>query len=238
MRVNYQSFEFVLKPQENIILPAYKGSTFRGGFGNVFRRIVCALKKNDCKDCLLKEKCIYSYVFETPPPAETKVMKKYTAAPHPFIIEPPVDRKRAYTPNDVIKFNLVLVGRALEYLPYFIYTFNELGGIGIGKGRGKYLLEKVSADSKRIYSSETKVIDPFSKITCAIPFEAICDDCSRKSLLTLEFLTPTRVVRNADLVLDLEFDILIRQLLRRIALLAYFHEGHDTSSIDFKGIIE
>gem|GEM_PF-4182241 len=34
-------------------------------------------------------------------------------------------------------------GRATDYLPYFIYALDELGRIGIGKGKGKYELRQV-----------------------------------------------------------------------------------------------
>lgn len=112
MLISYSAFEFFIKPSEDIILPAYKGSTFRGGFGNAFKRVVCALKKNTCNDCLLKERCIYSYIFETPPPSHTKVMTKYTTAPHPFIIEPPDGKKLSYTPDDMLVFRLTLIGKA------------------------------------------------------------------------------------------------------------------------------
>jgi hypothetical protein len=117
----------------------------RGGFGNAFRRVVCALKKTDCADCILKEKCVYSYIFETPPPSNTKIMRKYTSAPHPFIIEPPPEKRRGYTPGDELSFGLTLIGRAIDYLPYFIYTFSELGNIGIGKAKGKYELKTVTS---------------------------------------------------------------------------------------------
>jgi len=30
-----------------------------------------------CGTCMLKEKCVYSYVFETPPPSDTSRMRKY-----------------------------------------------------------------------------------------------------------------------------------------------------------------
>ena len=36
-------------------------------------------------DCLLRNQCIYSYVFETPVPDDAQMMRKYTVAPHPFI---------------------------------------------------------------------------------------------------------------------------------------------------------
>ncbi|MBI5639738.1 MAG: hypothetical protein HZA17_04860 [Nitrospirae bacterium] len=139
MIINYQSYLFSLSAKDIIVLPAYKGSTFRGGFGNAFKKIVCALKKNACTDCLLKEKCVYSYIFETPPPSDTKMMTKYTNAPHPFIINPPLEKKRAYKPEEDIRFGLTLIGKAVDYLSYFVYTFDELGKIGIGKDRGKYV---------------------------------------------------------------------------------------------------
>ncbi len=145
IKLPFKKFEFQLIPEEPIILPSYKGSTLRGGFGNAFKRVVCALKKNDCADCILKEKCVYSYIFETPPPSDTKIMRKYISAPHPFIIEPPPERKRGYTPKDEITFGITLIGRAIDYLPYFIYTFDELGKMGIGKGRGRYELKRVKS---------------------------------------------------------------------------------------------
>jgi hypothetical protein len=97
-----------------MLLPSYKGSTLRGGFGHAFRRVVCAIKSRECTDCLLKEKCVYSYIFETPPSADTKIMRKYKSAPHPFIIEPPTGQRRGYTPEDELTFGLTLIGRAID----------------------------------------------------------------------------------------------------------------------------
>ncbi|MBI5307121.1 MAG: CRISPR system precrRNA processing endoribonuclease RAMP protein Cas6 [Planctomycetes bacterium] len=257
-------------PKEPIILPSYKGSTLRGGFGNAFRRVVCALKKNDCGDCILKEKCVYSYVFETPPPSDTKIMRKYKSAPHPFIIEPPPEKRRGYTTENEITFGLTLIGRAIDYLPYFIYTFDELGKIGIGKGRGTYELNRVmsyesrvkneenservipapdydirrqgpagiqDSNSNIIYDSDTKTLKPFemSHLSLAFNSEPITHN---SSLLTLSFQTPARIIYDSHLTLDLEFHMLIRQLLRRMSLLAYFHCGLDASDWDFRGIIE
>jgi hypothetical protein len=111
-------------------LPPYSGSTLRGGFGHAFRRIVCALKGKECTDCLLRDQCIYAYVFETPVPDDAQMMRKYTVAPHPFILEPSVKNQRTYKEGEDLSFGLTLIGRATDYLPYFIYTFDELGRIG------------------------------------------------------------------------------------------------------------
>lgn len=249
MRLDYKSFTFTIRAKDAIVLPSYKGSTFRGGFGNAFRRVVCALKKNDCSACLLKERCIYSYIFETPPPSQTKVMTKYTTAPHPFIIEPPNEKRLSYAPDDTLTFRLTLIGKAIDYLPYFIYSFEELGNIGIGKGRGRFELAEVksrdseagSQDTKSseniIYSSDSKTLKTSEKSFIDLNFDSGLSAGDSK-LITLDFLTPARIIYDNHLLLDLEFHIIIRQLLRRIALLAYFHCGHDTSEIDFNGIIE
>ena len=104
-------FQLTITPVDSLSLPAYKGSTFRGGFGHTLRRILCAVRRETCSDCLLREKCVYSYIFETPPPAGTKIMRKYRTAPHPFVIEPPEEDNRLYSPGEELSFGLVLVGR-------------------------------------------------------------------------------------------------------------------------------
>jgi CRISPR-associated endoribonuclease Cas6 len=234
--IPYKQFTFKLIAKEPLILPPYKGSTLRGGFGNALRKTVCTLRKNNCHDCLLKEKCVYSYIFETPPPSDTKIMRKYETAPHPFIIEPPAERRRGYKPDNEITFKLTLIGKAIDYLPYFIYTFDELGKIGIGKGRGKYKLKEALAGGRKIYSHKTKTLKSFSisKITIPMPLNT---RGSKTNTLTLKFLTPTRIVYSGRLTLDLEFHVLIRNLLRRVALIYYFHAGGDPSDWQFNEII-
>src|SRR2546430_12385989 len=49
-------------------------------------------------------------------------MRKYTAAPHPFLLEPP---RAAET--DVHEVGLTLIGRGNVYLPYLIHAFQRAG---------------------------------------------------------------------------------------------------------------
>lgn len=228
-------FRFTIVPSELLVLPSYKGSTFRGAFGHAFRRIICVIRKADCSECLLKEKCVYSYVFETPPPSDAKIMRKYKAAPHPFIVEPPQEKRVGYKPGDEIAFGLTLVGRAVDYLPYFIYAFDEMGRLGIGKGKGKFRLKDVSHAGDVIYDSDIKTIKAFKPAALDI---CVGDTGHNAKKVTLNFLTPTRISYAGHLTLDLEFHILIRNLLRRLALLLYFHCNGDPSAWNFRDIIE
>ena len=235
----FAQFQFVLSAEDCINLPVYKGSTFRGGFGHAFKKIVCVNREKICSTCLLKGKCVYSYVFETPPPPDTSKMRKYPFAPHPFTITPPLEEKRDYQIGETLSFELTLVGKSIDYLPYFIYTFDELGRMGIGKGKGKYQLEEVRSrgDPKKedtIYSSKDKIL---RNLYGTVKIQDLEPSDLSPSILSLTFLTPTRLKFDVRLSPTLEFHILFRNLLRRISLLSYFHCGEELN-LDFKGLIE
>lgn len=256
MQITYQRFTLTIEAIDELHLPYYKGSTFRGGFGNAFRRVVCALKRNDCSDCLLKSRCIYAYVFETFPQggAEIMNMNKYEKVPHPFVIEPPEGigdvKERIIQPGRKIDFGLILIGRATEYFPYFIYTFDELGRIGIGKGRGRYrlsIVNKLSKDGEAVcgeagivatpvYIESQRAIKRCESDRIDIPEDFKPDE--RIEEITLEFISPLRIKYNRDLVVTPEFHILIRNLLRRLGLLYYFHCGNHAPSWDHRAIIK
>ena len=153
-------FEFLIKSLDTLHLPEYKGSALRGGFGHAFRKVVCALRSKECPECLLREKCIYSYVFETPPPADTRLMRKYPSAPHPFVLTPPLEDDRIYEAGETLRFQLTLIGKAIDYLPYFLYTFEELGKMGLGKGEGTVLARR-SESPVRIFRGEGRKEDLF-----------------------------------------------------------------------------
>ena len=135
-------YRFTIKPQRELILPPYKGSTFRGGFGHAFRHAVCVERKKECAGCSLRSKCVYSYVFETSVLQE-EGKQHDKDVPHPFIIEPPLDQRQHYGVDDRLDFGLVLIGRAVDYMPYFIFAFEEVGRVGVGKNKGQYSIEKV-----------------------------------------------------------------------------------------------
>jgi CRISPR-associated endoribonuclease Cas6 len=235
----FARFLFFLKALTHIRLPAYKGSTLRGGFGHAFKKVVCVKREKTCTSCLLKGKCVYSYVFETPPPQDTSKMRKYPFAPHPFIITPPLEERRDYEEGESFSFELTLIGRSIEYLPYFIYTFEELGKMGIGKALGKYELSEVRANGKQgnaeiIYSAREKILKNSYAVQKA---EDLNHFLHSPSALKLNFLTPTRLKYEGSLAPRLEFHILFRNLLRRISLLSYFHCDEELN-VDFKGLIE
>jgi len=237
---------FDLQILARLELPSYIGSTLRGVFGRAFRRVSCSFERKSCSSCLLKNTCAYSYVFETPVPVATDKMRKYTSVPHPFVIEPPlfprVERSLKVQPGDAMTFNLVLIGKSINYLPYFILAFIDAGKMGLGRTRGKFKVSRVIAvdgtsQGFTVYKENEEFLSPcFPAVTWKDIDERVKDLAGSKRLL-FRFVTPTRLVFQEDLVQNLSFHQLFRTLIRRLSLLSYFHT--DTPlDIGFADLIE
>jgi hypothetical protein len=162
------------------------GNVLRGAFGWAFKRACCVVEHRDCGHCLLHRQCAYAYVFETAPPPESARLRKLTDLPRPFVFEPAGSDEgwvtgdegqatdddpsrithhasRITPPADELPFSLVLIGRAIEYLPYFVFTFLELGRRGLGPERIPFQVQTVTADlpdggSALVYSSEDETL--------------------------------------------------------------------------------
>ncbi|MGB9863628.1 MAG: CRISPR system precrRNA processing endoribonuclease RAMP protein Cas6 [Candidatus Saccharicenans sp.] len=237
MQFKYQKYSFTLKARETIEMPPYKGSTLRGGFGTSFKRIVCLFRNKQCRECQLNGECAYSYIFETPAINTSSAFRieSSEAVPHPFIIEPPLERTQVYEAGSEFSFNLILIGKATKYLLYFIMAFEQLGELGIGKGRGRYELVKVEVGDSLVYSGSDRITTPVELKSIEVPEEIIP---AEEGSLMINFLTPTRIKFNREYVNKIEFFVLITSLMRRLALLYIFHCDGNPPSWDHRLIIE
>ena len=223
--MKFSKYRFIIKPEKELILPPYKGSTIRGGFGHVLRSALCVERQTECADCVNKNGCIYSYIFETSVTLIGENGGRNEEIPHPFIIEPPLDKRQHYGINNRLEFDLIIIGRAVDYYPYLIFAFEELGRRGLGKNNGKYSLDKVISFNNNqkflIYDGESHVKDEFHVIDSVDLFrEAEKLDYKK---ITFHFLTPTRIKYNGKYVSDINFEIIIRNLLRRLSSLSESH---------------
>lgn len=243
-------YELVLEAgQQGLNLPVYKGSTLRGGFGNVFRRICCSQPTGQCSNCLVNQTCPYARIFEPSPPPDAVVLKKYSNIPRPFVIEPPLEEKTVYQPGEQLTFGLVLIGQAIAYLPYFVLAFKELGQIGLGKGRLPYTLREVRAclfgrgeDAAVYQAGHNRVLLVDNAVTLAELLQLSVNQrqCGIGHVISIDFCTPTRLKYDQALVSDLDFHVLIRNLLRRISTLYYFYHDQEPGSenVDYRELTE
>ena len=235
----YGKYQFICRFEDEARLPPFKGSTVRGLLGHALRRVVCALKHQQCADCLLRRDCLYARMFGLPPPTE-KAAANASAEPHPFVLEPPLEEKTVYHPGETITIGLILFGEINRKLPYFIYAFDEMGKIGMGKRvggcRGRFKLEQVHYGEKMVVydPSEGNIRLPESLQELTLekrPAEATAN------VLDVELLTPLRFKSNGHLEDELPFDQLVRLSLRRVSsLLGAFGDGEP--SLDYRGLID
>lgn len=240
--LSFGRFTVMFVPETSLRLPAYAGGMFRGAFGLALQRVVCVTRTYDCPPCLLKDRCLYPYVFETPPPTGTRIMRKYPAAPHPFVLEPPGPGGTVLPAGSPFPLGLTLFGKALRYLPHFVFAFERLGQAGLGSHRVRCAVSRVEGglDGQRwvLFSSEERALrtsDPFEEsVSLDLSTPTGENGSGTRSQLTLEVLTPLRIMFEERLSSGLPFHVLVRSLLRRLAHLSYFHCGGDPKVVPFR----
>ncbi|MCC5872274.1 MAG: CRISPR system precrRNA processing endoribonuclease RAMP protein Cas6 [Gammaproteobacteria bacterium] len=223
-------YRFRFRALSRIALPPFSGSTWRGVFGMALKDSVCVTRQATCHRCLLVRHCSYSYLFETPPPPDTEKMRRYNAAPHPFLIEPHSDVEiRA---NESFGVDAVLIGKGNDYLPFVVHALRAAGEQGIGRANGRFVLESLALEAG---SRWREFYAPGDALEIPDPTLIEAAECPQRVRVVLQ--TPLRLQRQGRL-LDaerFEFPAFFSSILRRLSMLRYFHT--DTPlEVDFKGL--
>lgn len=232
----FARYRFSYTVLEPLRLPPYKGNVFRSQFGYTLRDITCIGDADACETvCQFPEQCVYSRCFETPVPDNSLLLGGQTFAPHPFVLEPPRSGKLEYAPDDRLACDLILIGEAINILPWMVFTFDQIGKkrIGLRGERGRCRLERVESLPARendapetIYTAETQMLMREGVILRPADVMAHSDRHVANGI-EVDFRTPTSIKVAGRWTSDLRFEIFIRNLLRRIRLLSYFHCGED-----------
>ena len=215
---------FEIKAENDVFLPEYKGSTFRGVFGHIFKDVMCISHTGECNSCSFDKVCMFKKVFDSPPPSNSLKLRNYSAVPHPYVIEPPLDQKNFYKKNEIIKFSLILIGQVISLFPYFAYSFGLAGKKGIGRQKkGKFIITKIMnyKDGELLYYYKNDELKPLNGFYAIDDF--IQENNNENFSVNLKFITPTRIIFNEKLVSEPEFHMYIRNALRRITNLNFFH---------------
>ncbi|MEI7812938.1 MAG: CRISPR system precrRNA processing endoribonuclease RAMP protein Cas6 [Ignavibacteria bacterium] len=221
-------FIFNLEASEDMRLPEYKGSMFRGAFGWSFRNAVCVTKKSSCSDCMLMNQCAYFKIFETEAPDNNIwFLKGVRKTPHPFIIHPPPEDKRDYKKGEVLKVGLTIFGEMVKYFPFFVYTFQQMGKQGLSVNRNKFRLTGVSSINNEgkeelVFEVATdRLTTEYQQIKAD---ESSSEQSSDIKEFTLEFLTPARLQKEGTTLSNpcrVTLELLVALLERRYYSLSH-----------------
>ncbi len=236
-------YRFYLETLTPLELQPFKGSALRGGFGYLFKQLVCAGPEPCGQTCRRVNSCPYGYIFETSPPEGAEALRNFSEVPRPFVIEPPEDRRKLIPPGQRLDFGLTLIGKGMGYLPYFVAVFRELGRAGLGASRGRYRLAAVEAvrpyqrEISLLYRDGTEVV---GGVELAVTAEMALERAAAlpTGRLELELLTPARLKHEGRWVgQGPPFAVVVKTLLSRVSSLSYFHCGAPFEA-DFRGLID
>lgn len=224
-----------LRANTPITFNQYSGSAWRGLFGHALKRVACVTRERDCKACLLYRNCVYSYIFETPTPLHAEYMKRYTAAPHPFVLTPPFDLRSA-RPGEIIELDLVLIGKGIAHLPYIVHALATAGQRGIGPTKGQYDLHSVSQETSLGSNEWIDIYIDEQLQQSSVPPLKIPPLPER---VAIAFRSPLRLTHQNRYMKPATFQFggIISNLLRRYSMLSYFH-GDTPIEWDFKSLVE
>ena len=248
-------FRFKLVPEQPLRVPVLnKGNMLRGGFGHAFRRLCCVPQCTDTKTCPLAAICPYKAVFEPSPPPGSDRLSKNQDIPRPFVFRAPQTTQSRFQRGEPFEFELILIGRALDFLPYFVLSFRELASDGLGLNRARCTLDRVeqaiaspnglgSALGERnlTYSAPDQIVRASGSTSAGDfvnsrlrEFHASNGKESTQNI-TIRFLTPTFLRADGEVIREPKFHHVFKRLRDRINTLCTFF-GDGPLTLDFRSL--
>jgi len=217
---------------EDTSLPAAKGAMLRGGFGYAFQRSSCPQPCWGHSDtCAVAALCPYRWVFETRHPPGIQQLHDLQDIPRPFVIEPPHDDRTRYAAGDALEFGLVLIGRGIDHLPYFLFSFEQLGRMGLGRQNARARLERVEAleswqpTGSVIYQDGRVVADATNDLPTLTALAITARAAALPDNLRITLSTPLRVKARGVFIETIDLPAIVQAVCWRLNALATFHGG-------------
>ncbi len=198
---------------EDFFIPELKGSTLRGMFKTSLRRVCCALRQGRCAECVLAGKCAYALLTEHRTETGENTVLPYTISNADMEVEADGRGKR-------FAFDFLLVGSAVAYFPYVVYSFSQWSKLDVGRfqplvsdgelsrlgppkrwpraarPRGRLRLDRVKQDAgdepKEVCSTDGFLTEPDVGVLMVG-----ADPSGDAHRVEIEFLSPTRIMRKS-----------------------------------------
>ena len=209
---------FVCEATTPLKLDGYRaGTNLRGAMGIVMQRAYCAGDRNDPAHASTCPVCWLLAANEKP----GQERRGYTLTP-PLRKDVACNVSTEYQTGDRFEFGLTLFGDTLRLLPYFILTVPEMGRVGVGAGRGKFDLKQVWAFDPLTQQRECLLAEGENMVhtptlaTSDVEHHAQQMAQTMNGALSIQFLTPMRLIFNEQLLKAPDFAVFFARLLKRL----------------------
>ena len=226
-------YRFTAQVQQPLALPEYAGSLLRGQFGAALRNVACMTRQPTCPGCPLLQTCPYTRIFEAqPPPKGQHALQDFSQMPNPYVLEPPAPGARVLPAGDLLAFNIVLVGQALDQLALVVFAVQRALGQGLTRQRIPAELQRVDwldaqGHEQPVWShTQPTLADHPARLDMPALPPAMAP---ATQAITLHIHTPLRLQNQGQPVRpdQLTPRALLAAVARRAALLMEFHAAQD-----------
>ncbi len=156
--VNIAVLELVWEATQEVCLPEFVESTFRGALGRALRARACVTGADSCDACPHIAGCGYGRVWEPQP--DQNGSARFQTPPRPYIItrlDGALDGRLGR--GDRIRVQLKLMGASKHLVHQWILAARDAGRLGLGRGRGVLELSEVTAQ-RRVGAPRVLYLNP------------------------------------------------------------------------------
>ncbi len=225
---------FTVRAETPITFHDFKGSALRGAMAGYLRRTYCPEWRAEKTDPLHQALCPVCQLlsFETAPEEGGDIRR-------PFALQPPATAQNTFAPGDGFSFGLTLFGNQLTYLPYLVLAVRAMGEDGIGvagadRQRGRFQLERIDAVNPLTGATQAMLTPGAAMVqTATLPVThaqvmaaagaLAAQLAAHENKLTIEFLTPLRLIQGEHTVKTPAFFPLVKQVVLRVLDLCAQH---------------
>lgn len=160
MNLSFKRIRFVISLAKKVNFTVPIPFLFRSIIGFQLRKMYCIARTNVCPDCMFNATCVYGVIFESIVPKNNPALAGRDRISHPIII----DTDEFYgKETDKLVINIIFLGSAILYLPYFYNALLKGGESGVDRDRVTYqvsdIMEVSAAGKERSLRIDNQLID-------------------------------------------------------------------------------
>jgi hypothetical protein len=228
---------------EPLRLPENWGSTVRGAFGGALKRLVCVHPQRlECPGCPVYDDCAFPALFQPRAAPEQAGTSGYRDLPRPYVVSVPALADEMLAPGDEFDWRFILIGRAVDRLPYFALAWREMGALGIGAARGRFritAMEALSLDApgRPFYDPDAGRLHAQGPTVTGDRLRRWAEQQGSVDCLRIEFRTPTCLKLRGEIQRRPEFPVLWSAVQLRLSTLRLAH-GAGRPQMSFRETID
>lgn len=184
MTLTLSRYRLEFRLRDDLALPRYAGSMWRGSLGWSLRTSVCVQPPGtDCGACALRNRCLYALCYEAVTPGTGHRLDKMQDPPRPFVLEP-LQQNQILAAGATLVVDLVLPGRANDWLLPFVASLERAGRRGFGPRHARAELTRVLQQDAGDLGRWRPILDARGPDAPRVPPVPPCPERVRVEILT------------------------------------------------------